>query len=201
MKKFLTLAAFLALLVWWLHEPDAAWPGMPAAREPQQSTANLPPEFSSGAYRVTPLAHYEITAVVLARERYRHDRGAELSPLDLALGWGSMSSASAINELSFSQSGRWYNYSWGSEGAPLEPASIALQSANTHCLPATPELRKKLLSVRRHQLVTLTGYLVEVTGPDNYRWRSSLTRDDTRGGSCEVFWLTDVRAVPIAAAR
>jgi len=174
---------------------------MPAAREPQQSTANLPPEFSSGAYRVTPLAHYEITAVVLARERYRHDRGAELSPLDLALGWGSMSSASAINELSFSQSGRWYNFSWGSEGAPLEPTTIALQSANTHCLPATPELRKKLLSVRRHQLVTLTGYLVEVTGPDNYRWRSSLTRDDTRGGSCEVFWLTDVRAVPIAAAR
>ena len=29
-------------------------------------------------------------------------------------------------------------------------------------------------------------------GADGYHRRSSLTRDDTGGGSCEVLWITDV---------
>lgn len=201
MKKLLVLAAFVALFAWWWHEPEADWPGMPAAREPRQTTTALPAAFAHDGYVVTPLAHYKITAVVLARKRYRNDRAAPLAPVDLALGWGFMSAAPIINELKFSQSGRWYRYSWGAEGAPLEPAEIGRQSANTHCLPASPSIRKKLLAVRRHQLVTLTGYLVEITGPDNYRWRSSLTRDDVRGGSCEVLWITEIHAVPIPSKQ
>lgn len=201
MKKLLVLAAFLALVAWWWHEPAAAWPGMPAAREPVQTAAALPAPFAHGDYTITPLAHYEITAVVLARERYRNDRAARLAPVDLALGWGSMSSASIINELKFSQSGRWYRYSWNREGPPLEPAQIARQSANTHCLPASPSIRKKLLAVRRHELVTLAGYLVEISGPDNYHWRSSLSRDDVRGGSCEVLWITEIHAASIPSKQ
>jgi hypothetical protein len=134
---------------------------------------------------------YEIKAVVLARERYRNDPGAKLSPVDLALGWGPMSTAAVINDLSISQSGRWYEYSWSGE-EPLPPDEITAHSANTHCLPATPEIRRQLLAIKRHDVVTLEGYLVEVTGPEGYRWRSSLSRTDTRGGACEVLWITRI---------
>jgi hypothetical protein len=102
-----------------------------------------------------------------------------------------MSIAGVINELKFSQSGRWYEYSWSSE-APLEPQQIATHSANTHCLPADANIRRQILSIRRHDLVTLDGYLVEVSGPNGYHWRSSLTRDDKNGGACEVMWITSV---------
>ena len=108
-----------------------------------------------------------------------------------------MSAAAVVNHLEISQSGRWYEYRWGAEGPPLEPDQIARNSANTHCLPATPELCKKLLAVRRHDLVVLEGYLVEIVGPDDYRWRSSLTRDDTGGSACEVVWLTALDSQPI----
>jgi hypothetical protein len=190
-KKLLLLALCASAGWLYLRESPAAWRGMPAAKEPMQSTANLPPPFSHDRYTITPLARYKITAVTLARERYRLDQAAELAPIDLALGWGSMSAASIINDLSISQSGRWYEYRWPGE-PPLDPGIIATHSANTHCLPANSELRKKLLSIKRHDLVTLEGYLVEVTGTDGYHWRSSLTRDDTGGGSCEVFWITSV---------
>lgn len=191
MKKMAFLL-FCAGSAWfYLHEPAATWKGIPAARDPVQSTGNLPAPFVHDAYTITPLAGYRITAVVLARERYRLDPGAKLSPVDLALGWGPMSVASIINELSFSQSGRWYEYGYRNE-PPLDPGAIATHSANTHCLPATADIAGKLLAIKRHELVTLEGYLVEVAGADGYKWRSSLARDDTRGGSCEVFWITGV---------
>lgn len=197
MKKWLILITLIAGLAWWLHEPAAAWKGLPAAREPQQDTQQLPAPFAHGDLTITPLARYGITAVVLGRERYRNDPAADFAPVDLALGWGPMSSAAAINGLSISQSGRWYEYSWGAEGSPLSVTEIASHSANTHCLPSTPEIRKKLLRVCRHELVAMGGYLVEVRGPDGYRWRSSLSRDDVAGGACEVFWITSLESAPI----
>lgn len=191
MKKLLLLVLCAAAGWFYFHEPAAKWRGMPAAKDPQQFSTGLPKPFATNGHTITPLARYTVTAVVLSRERYRHDRGAELSPLDLALGWGPMSVAGVINDLSISQSGRWYQYSYPGE-PPLEPGQITTHSANTHCLPADSDVRRRLLAVNRHDLVTLEGYLVEVTGTDGYHWRSSLSRDDTRGGSCEVLWVTNV---------
>jgi hypothetical protein len=197
MKKWLFLAALAAAGWLWFHEPAAHWKGLPATRDPQQDTQQLPAPFKSGDYTITPLARYALKAVVLSRSRYRYDASSPLSPVDLALGWGPMSDAAVINELTISQSGRWYQYRWGSAGSPLEADAIARHSANTHCLPSTPEVRAKLLSVRRHQVVALSGYLVEVNGPGGFRWRSSLTRDDTGGGACEVMWITALESAPI----
>ncbi|MBC8011907.1 MAG: hypothetical protein H7067_17610 [Burkholderiales bacterium] len=197
MKKWLFLLALIGGLAWWLHEPAAAWKGLPAAREPQQDTLQLPAPFTRGQLTITPLARYGITAVVLGSERYRNDDAADFAPVDLALGWGPMSSAAAINSLSISQSSRWYEYSWSAEDSPLSPTGIASHSANTHCLPATPEIRQKLLRVRRHELVAMSGYLVEVQTSGGYRWRSSLSRHDVSGGACEVFWITSLESAPI----
>ena len=190
MKKFVVLAV-LALGLWfYFHEPAATWRGMPAAKDPVQLATGLPKPFIQDGYTITPLARYTVTAVVLSRERYRNDHDAGLAPVDLALGWGPMSVASVINDLKISQSGRWYEFRYSGE-PPLEQREIELHSANTHCLPAD-EVRSALLAVKRHELVTLEGYLVEVTGADGYRWRSSLTREDTGGHSCEVMWITRV---------
>jgi hypothetical protein len=190
-KKFLVLAAVVSAIWFYLRDSPAEWRGIPAARDPHQSTTSLPRPFVHDGLTITPLARYAVTAVVLSRSRYWNDPAADFAPLDLALGWGPMSVAGVINELDISQSGRWYEYSWTNE-APLEPAEIASHSANTHCLPATPEVRRQLLATQRHDLVTLDGYLVEVNNADGYRWRSSLSREDTGGGSCEVMWITSV---------
>lgn len=192
MKKWIVLL-FLAGGVWlWWREPAATWRGMPAPHDPVQTDAHLPPPFKHGDYTITPLAHYTVKAVVLARERYRYDPAAPLAPVDLALGWGPMSTAVVINDLKISQSGRWYEYAWSGE-PPLDPGQIAEHSANTHCLPSTPEIRQQLLAIKRHDVVTLEGELVEVTGPDGYRWRSSLSRTDTGGGACEILWITGIK--------
>jgi hypothetical protein len=176
----------------WRYEKPAHWVGIPAAADPRQSADGLPAAFAHEGYTIKPLARYAVKAVVLSRDRYRFDPGAKIAPVDLALGWGPMSVADVINELQVSQSGRFYEYAWKDE-PPLDPAQIITHSANTHCLPKDDKVRRELLAVKRHDLVTLEGLLVEVQGPNNYRWRSSLTRDDTRGGACEVLWVTSVK--------
>ena len=47
-------------------------------------------------------------------------------------------------------------------------------------------------------IVQLRGYLVAVQAADGWRWRSSLSRDDTGGGSCELVFVeyASVREVP-----
>src|SRR5271155_5436773 len=104
MKKLAALCLFVAALWFTFHEPTAHWRGIPAPRDPIQASYDLPPPFQHGQYSIHPLATFSITAIVLHRERYRYDNGADLSPLDLALGWGPISVASVINGLDISQS-------------------------------------------------------------------------------------------------
>jgi hypothetical protein len=190
-KRIIALLIGIAVWFFFIRDAPARWKGVPAPRQPIQTSTGLPAAFRHGEYTIKPLAKYQITAVVLRGERYRFAPLSDLCPLDLALGWGPMSMAYALNELKISQHGRFYFYSWKNE-SPLEPEQIARNSANTHCLPADDKIRSQLLAVKRHDLVTLTGFLVEATTTDGGTWRSSLTRDDTEGGACEILWVTGV---------
>ncbi len=150
------------------------------------------PALQRDGYVIEPLASYEVRARVLSIERYRMGREADLSPLDFALGWGPMSDAAVIDRLSISQSGRWYHFRW--EGSPpIDPSLMAKSSANTHLVPADDLVKKRLLNVSKGAVVKLSGYLINVRHNDGWTWRSSLSRDDTGGGSCELMWVTDVQ--------
>lgn len=163
----------------------------PVAEIPVQSNDGGPALQREG-YVIEPVASYEVRARVLSIERYRIGREADLSPLDFALGWGPMSDATVIDRLSISQSGRWYHFRW--EGSPpIEPSLMAKSSANTHLVPADDLVKKRLLNVSKGAVVRLSGYLINVRHSDGWTWRSSLSRDDTGGGSCELMWVTDVQ--------
>jgi hypothetical protein len=166
-------------------------PGMLVDAIPRQ--VELPAGTSSierAGYHITPLQAFSLEARVLSAERYRFDRQADLSPIDLALGWGPMSDSAVLSEIQISQSGRFYF--WHVDHFPVPRREIETNSANMHMIPATPDIERALKSVRPGQLVKLTGYLVEARAADGWSWRSSLTREDTGPGACELVWLTDL---------
>jgi hypothetical protein len=167
-------------------------PGVLAPEAPRQTLiANGRPwEFKN--YRITPLATYDIRARVLGKERYRFGRESALSPYDFALGWGPMSDQAVVQQLKISQSGRWYY--WQAQTLPLPKQTLITSSANTHLIPAKSEIAERLGLVRVGEVITLRGKLVAVTGSDGWQWRSSLRRDDTGQGACEVFWVEEVSA-------
>jgi hypothetical protein len=130
---------------------------------------------------------------VLGAERYRFDRGAELAPVDLALGWGPMSDTAVLEQIEISQSNRFYF--WRVAQFPIPRHDIEANSANMHMIPADTIVEDTLKGVRVGQVVRISGYLVEVAGADGWRWRSSLTRDDTGNGACELVWVESVQVL------
>jgi len=70
---------------------------------------------------------------------------------------------------------------------------ISLNSANVHIIPKDESVEEKFDEVYKGSLIEMKGYLVEVTTADGWRWKSSLKRDDTGGGSCELFWVEEMK--------
>ncbi len=167
-------------------------PGSIAPKYPVQTDASRTQPIVLDDYTLIPLADYSIEARVLGTESYSIGREADLSPLDLALGWGAMSDSLVLNKLSISQGGRFYNYQWQND-PPIPAKQIATQSANTHLIPASAEIERHIKSVRVGQVVRMTGQLVEAQAADGWRWRSSLTRDDTGAGACELFRVESIQ--------
>jgi hypothetical protein len=67
-----------------------------------------------------------------------------------------------------------------------------MSSANMHLIPATKAIEKKLKNLRPGNVVALKGYLVDVQGEGGFSWKSSLTREDTGNGACELIWVEEV---------
>ena len=143
-------------------------------------------------FSMTNLQPYEGEFRVLSKENYSFGREAELSPVDFALGWGKMKDPQVYKQLSIRQSNRWYY--WRYENSPPIPVNeISSQSANTHLIPANKEIAKQLAKIDPDNLIYLKGQLVEVKSEDGWMWRSSLSRDDTGNGACELMLVEEVR--------
>jgi hypothetical protein len=170
-------------------------PGMSAPAQPIQSEIDVE-AFEHLNYRITPLASYEVTARVLSKHEYQDDKSSSISPIDFALGWGVMSDATVLADLNISQSNRWFYVSW--QRAYIGVDEVKSNSANTHILPANESIARQVMNIQKDEVVHLTGYLVEVTNAKGFLWRSSLKRDDTGDGSCEILWVTGVNVVPPA---
>ena len=96
-----------------------------------------------------------------------------------------MSDQNVIDKIDISQSNRWYK--WKADVLPLPVKEISLSSANVHIIPKDETMKDNFDEVYTGSLIEMKGFLVEVTTPDGWRWKSSLKRDDTGSGSCELF--------------
>ncbi|MBI2267757.1 MAG: hypothetical protein HYU64_21745, partial [Armatimonadetes bacterium] len=66
-------------------------------------------------------------------------------------------------------------------------------TSNMHMIPANPMVGRMLKSIRREDVITLRGYLVQADGTDGWSWTSSLSRDDSGPGACELVWVETLR--------
>ena len=166
--------------------------GVLAPGEPTQTALLDAPSIDRKGFKLTPLAHFEVTARVLSAKRYRFDREARLARVDLALGWGPMSNSGVLEDLQIHQAAR--AYFWSAREMPLERELLESHSANMHLIGADSDVERRLRRVRKDDVITLQGSLVQVEARDGWKWTSSLSRTDTGDGACEVV-LVDSLAV------
>ncbi len=191
MNKFAAILLALCLIGWWQSQPAKVNlpAGAKAPKPPVQTTLKNAQKFYLNDYQLEPLALFELDAKVLSKKRYRTDRGAQLAPYDLALGWGVMSDQSVVDSLSIRQTNRWYMYRTKGNTWLYPMEVIGQSSANMHMVPIDNAMQRHLDKIRVGSIVRITGKLVAITHSDGFRWKSSLTRDDRGGGACELIYL------------
>jgi len=196
MKKLLIASALLIIVLVYFLYPETliTYPlGVTAPTPPQQTNLAGGKQWTEGEYTLEALAEYKIKARVLSRNNFSFGKESDLSPFDLALGWGRMSDQSIIDKIDVSQSNRWYH--WQADVFPIPKKDISLNSANVHIIPKDEAIEDKFDKVYRGSLIEMKGYLVKVTTSEGWRWISSLRRDDTGGGSCELFWVEEINVL------
>ena len=197
MRRLLWFALFAALgwgaLGWWAHRPLHPPAGVLAADAPEQVDLEEGATLERGGVTLHTRAHFALTARVLSREDYHFDAGASLAPMDLALGWGRMSDSAVLARIDIGQSSRFYY--WHVDAFPIPRREIETSSANMHLIPADQGVRRAMDRVRQGELVHIEGYLVDASRSDGWRWRTSLSREDTGDGACELVFVEALEPV------
>lgn len=196
MKAVFFFCAIAAVcFAWWYdHRPLTYPPGVLISSEPRQVDDASQPAFEVNGFHLKPIAHFALDARLLHSRVYRYDPQSALVPIDFALGWGPMSDQSVLDQVSISQSSRFYFFEYRLP-APLAPEVIISHSTNIHIIPATREIAAQCKSLRAGSLIHLSGELIEATRPGMPVWRSSMSRTDTGNGACELMWVTEVNVL------
>lgn len=150
--------------------------------------------YNDGEIRVMiyPKAGYRIYAQVMSKKWYMLGWESKLSPYDLALAWNKLMLPEFQNGIHYSQGNRWYYYRYDN-GYPLQGSYIQSHSSNHHIIPANDELKKALDRVGKGDKIYMEGFLVYIEGTykgNTVWWRSSLSRNDSGNGACEILYLT-----------
>lgn len=193
MKKTLIFIVFITLILTYFLWPEKVItysPGVTAPEQPKQNNLTINKQWQLDEFNIKALAKYQIKARVLSRNNFSIGKESKLSPVDLALGWAQMSDQTVIDKIKVTQSNRWYH--WEAESLPIPMKEIMVNSANVHIIPKDNAIKNKLDEIYKGSLVELKGFLVEVSTVDGWHWKSSLSRDDTAGGSCELFWVEEM---------
>lgn len=166
-------------------------------QEPVEDVSPIHLKVPGGEFLITPAARYELAGMIVSKTHYGMDGWrTPVAPYDLAIVWGDLARPDKDDYISYRQSGRWYFYHW-KEGTPFGEDFIIRHSSNNHIIPANSNILSAVASLRERHHVILKGYLVNVTGTyrgGDYWWHTSLTREDTGDGSCELFYVQEVVA-------
>jgi hypothetical protein len=191
-NAFYICLVLLTILAWrdWNRREIVHEPGILVSAAPRQQNLESGERFDRDGFQLTRRASFDVEARVLSREDYRFDQESDLSPMDLALGWGVMSDQSVLDRIEISQGSRWY-FTRYEFPAPVSDHEIITNSSNMHLIPANDWVLGKLKKIRRGDIVQLKGSLVDIDSESGFYWRTSLRRDDTGNGSCEVFFVEE----------
>ncbi|WP_372741015.1 hypothetical protein [Neptunomonas sp.] len=205
MIRLLSVLVAIVLFFIWLapdnhtsieHTPRVLPIAASLATPIQKEAQNTQP-FQIKEYTLQPKAEIHLAARLLGKERYRLGRESDLSPMDLALGWGAMANPQVTEQIQISQSGRWFH--WKTDKLPIPRREIERNAANMHIIPANQTVEKQLSRIEEGDIIQLSGQLVDIQSQDGYFWRTSMSREDIGAGACEIIYTTQLDIVPASS--
>jgi hypothetical protein len=186
-------------------------PGLPQIqkpvldRDPLQQTVNISPfktAYGKFTYEITPLYSYEIYGIVVSE--YSSHNWLDLShkkdpanTRDLCLTWGDNISSGAYQKVKYSHGEFTCYYSYR---VNFDPPFNGQNLSNNHLIPKNQDVEKKIGRVNIGDQVRISGYLAnykitDENGRESASRNTSITRQDSRNGACEIIYVTDIEVI------
>lgn len=199
----------IALVAFSLYQPALPAPeqiedNIPT-HEPIQTLLESPEpikiELGQYTYSIEPMYDYQIEGLVVTQydsryilDFYHQDDPANLK--DICLVWGDNAASGVYQYIKFWSGQFTCYYRWrGHLPTRFNPS----QMSNNHLIPANDQVKHAIRSVHRGDQIRLKGYLanyqVDKKGQTVFTRETSTTRQDTRGGACEIVYVTEVEII------
>ncbi len=189
MTKYLVICVLMMMgYVIWTEIPVDRGPGVTAENIPIFSEIEDVDNIVYKEADLVPIKAVNAKVRVLERKRYFFDSMSAFSSTDVLVGWDSMSDQRNLEFLHFGLSNRDWEHKLNR--LPLSIEEIKSKSALWHLIPSTPEIKKRIHSLRDGHIITIEGFLVNVIDKDGLRWETSTELDDSKNPHNEIVWVT-----------
>ncbi len=136
-----------------------------------------------------------IVKTITGKEYYN-----QISCKDIAISYGALVPSENHNKMNYSMFGTRKVSYYVKDRSIFDTFSsmdeLERYITNNHIIPANDKVNELIKNVSKDDFIQLTGYLVNVSwseGIYHYSLESSLSRDDTGNGACEVLLVEDVK--------
>ncbi|MDD2703430.1 MAG: hypothetical protein PHC33_05440 [Candidatus Omnitrophica bacterium] len=172
-------------------------------QEKRLNTESIRFEKDGYQYELIPLYDYQISGLLVSKMDYKFlsiYKSSSVFPLDVCLLWGGNAENKVYQykKIRFFQDCRWCNAEW--EGnVPFNLNEIS----NNHLVFKHPRLESAARNLVAGDQIRITGKLVNVKAqslgesesfnPASLRWNTSIVRNDTGAGACEIVYVEDLK--------
>jgi hypothetical protein len=172
--------------------------------EPLQEVGARPPFttiIEGYTYTLTPRATYDIAGLVVSQHRgdtlfnlyHKVDPG---NIKDVCVVWGEDIRNGSYRKVKYRSEEFTCSYSWS---GTLSPPFKLDKASNNHLIPADRTIAGRIRAIHVGDQIRMRGLLVDYTvtrdGREIFTRRTSLTRDDTGNGACEILYVADLAVV------
>ncbi len=191
MLRFILLGivAFSGFYIWSVF-PINHGPGELSQNKPKLERLTWEKPFQFRDATIVPLRKISGEVRVLEKKRYFFDNKREYSPIDVLIGWKALSDERNLDHIHFSLSDRYFEYEF--TRPPLPVNEMLSQIDLWHLVPSNEEIDNQIKRLRKGNVISIEGYLIDIEPDTKYAWRSELVKPKNQNLKNTIVWITDI---------
>jgi len=186
---FLVIVLIFCYLLW-EQRPVRYGPGILIENKPKIERIAFPNPIETDNYVITPRFEIEGNVRVIAKNRYWFDDMRHISSIDLLLAWDRMSDEELLRRMLVKISDRSYHVQMTKP--PFQRGNIHQHLIMTHTIPSSERIQDKLKSIRRGQMISFSGYIVDIENRIGNEWVSPVRDQWPAQRSSQWLWIEDI---------
>jgi hypothetical protein len=189
LKHIFLIVVLIICYLLWEQRPVRYGPGIIAESRPDVAKIDFPNPIETDNFIITPKFEIQATVRVIAKNRYWFEDMSHISPVDLLLSWNRMSDEDLLTRMLVKINDR--SYSVQMTKPPYQRGNIHQHLMMAHTIPATEHIQSKLNSIRRGQLVSFSGYIVDIQNRIGTEWISPVRDELPANRTSQWLWIED----------